>query len=123
MQRILVVEDDGLQSFVIARILDQAGYETIGPCLTLRQACTALELYKIDAALLDVGSGEGFAVVLADHLSETGIPVAFIDGYSTRGLLPKHRSRPYLATPWSDRNLLAILHGILPAVNRDRLAS
>jgi CheY-like chemotaxis protein len=113
MQRVLVVEDNGPRAFIIARILDRAGYETIGPCLTLRQASTGLELCKVDAAVFDIGSDEGFSAILADHLSKAGIPFAFVGGHSPRRLPERHRIRPYLAEPWSDRNLVAILHGIL----------
>ena len=68
-------------------------------------------------------SASGFCPVLADRLSEAGIPFGFISGYGPHVLSAQFRLRPYLAKPWSDQDLVTVLHGMVASVNRDKIAS
>jgi hypothetical protein len=56
-KRVLVVEDDYLVAMEIARALERAGAEVIGPAPTVEAALDALEQTAPDGAILDINQG------------------------------------------------------------------
>jgi DNA-binding response OmpR family regulator len=79
---ILIVEDDALLGFDLASVLQQRGYEVIGPCPDEESAREALTAKPAGAAFLDVNLGDGrTSFGLAAALQEKGVPFVFLTGY------------------------------------------
>lgn len=78
--RVLLVEDDVLVADVLAHILEDAEYEVDGPHLSLSEGMAALADHLPDCALIDVRLNDQDAFLLADDLTQYGIPFAFCTG-------------------------------------------
>ncbi|NJO03880.1 MAG: response regulator [Bacteroidia bacterium] len=78
--RILIVEDDPLQSLKIAKSLREMGYEVAGQAMTADEAIFFLERELPDLALIDINltgqAGNTRGIALAGQNSPT-IPSAF----------------------------------------------
>jgi hypothetical protein len=79
-KRVPVVEDDYLVAMEIARALERAGAEVIGPAPTVEAALDALEQTAPDGAILDINLGAKMAFSVADALLASGIPSIFATG-------------------------------------------
>jgi CheY-like chemotaxis protein len=80
-KRVLVVEDDYLVAMEIARALERAGAEVIGPAPTVEAALDALEQTAPDGANLDVNQGRKLPSRWPTHSWARGIPSIFATGY------------------------------------------
>jgi PAS domain S-box-containing protein len=87
-RRILVVEDEYFLATDIARALQGAGAEVLGPSPTEEAARAALGLGRPDAVVVDINLGQGPSFKLAEDLKEEGIPFLFVTGYD-RGAIPE----------------------------------
>lgn len=83
-KRVLVVEDDYLVAMDIARALERAGAEVIGPAPAVDAALDALEQMLPDAAILDINLGGEMAFPVADALLARGVPFVFATGYDAQ---------------------------------------
>ena len=83
-KRVLVVEDDYLVAMDIARALERAGAEVIGPASAVEAALAALEQTVLDGAILDINLGGEMAFPVADALMARGIPFIFATGYDAQ---------------------------------------
>jgi CheY-like chemotaxis protein len=80
--RILVLDDQMLVGMDVAMMLEDWGYEPVGPYSRLSQALQAVDKDPPDAAILDVNLGNGeTSLPLAHHLSDKDIPFMFLTGY------------------------------------------
>jgi len=81
-QRILIVEDDSLIALELASALTGAGWEVVGPVLSLREGLTLMqERLPLDAAILDVNLAGRSVYPLAEALRARGVPFVFCTGY------------------------------------------
>ena len=81
-QSVLVVEDEALIALMLEEMLDELGYEMIGPAATNEEAIRLAHAARIDVALLDINLGrDGDSRVVAEVLKSRGIPFAFVTGY------------------------------------------
>ena len=87
-QRVLVVEDEPLIAAEIAAMLEQAGFEIIGPAACVTEALSLLERENCDTAVLDVNLGRETSEPVAQVLIRNGTPFVVISGY-TREQLPR----------------------------------
>lgn len=85
--RILVVEDDYLQSITLALALEDQGSDVVGPCADIQSSLRALDASPIDAAILDIRLGRDLVYDVADRLSGRNVPFMFVTGYEP-GYLP-----------------------------------
>ena len=81
---ILVAEDEAMIAMAIEMDLEDAGYEVVGPCLTLQACLEALETQKIDAAVLDVDLAGYDVFPVAKELEERGTHFVFHTGRGQR---------------------------------------
>ena len=99
---VLIVEDDGLQAWDLARTVAKAGFEAVGPYKDCRSALALLEDFVPDAALLDIRLGGGETVKpVADALCGLGVPFAFVTAYPSDRMLilGEHVTAPVYAKP------------------------
>ncbi len=112
--RILVVEDDFLLALRLEMLLDDAGYDVVGPAARLDQALALIKREAVDAAILDVNLNGTMVFPLADALARQGAPFLFLTAYGDDQVYPEHlRGRPRLSKPQDDNGILRVLRGLL----------
>jgi CheY-like chemotaxis protein len=111
--RILIVEDEPLVAIDIASVLENFGYQIVGPAGTAAAALSLLASEGCDAAILDIRLGQETSQDVALELAQGGIPFVILSGYS-----PKEANFPSeaaaLAKPFQPQKLLAELQRCLP---------
>ena len=104
-KRLLVVEDDAMVATTIADILEDAGYEVIGPVRNVAEALNAVEVDGPDAAILDFTLNRANTLALAEVLAKRGLPVLFVTGNVAEFLLEERGGARYLQKPFQDFEL------------------
>lgn len=115
-KRILVVEDDALLGLDIVEQLENAGFEVIGPAISVAKAFRMMEEAGCDAAVLDVNLGKETAEPVAIELRARGTPFIVLSGYSSDQHPPGFRGAPSLSKPARPDDLLALLSKSLDEV-------
>ena len=109
--RILVVEDDPIISFDIAKQLRNLDYEVLGQAYDAEAALEILAAKQPDLVLLDIDLGGGKnGIDIAQHLQREGtIPFIFLTSFADRGTLSKAKeTQPsgYIVKPFKEQDLL-----------------
>ncbi|HEX9932419.1 MAG TPA: response regulator [Allosphingosinicella sp.] len=112
-KRILIVEDEPIVALALQDMLEDLGYEVIGPAFRVPPALALAESEAIDAAILDVNMGDGDSYGVAERLRARGIPYLFATGYGREGLEPGHEETPVLQKPYRDAQVEAELKRML----------
>src|SRR5690349_2848733 len=76
--RALIVEDNTPPADTLCDLLEEAGWEQVGPSATVASALDLIEQTKIDAAILDVRLAGEKSFPVAYALRERGIPLVFL---------------------------------------------
>jgi DNA-binding NtrC family response regulator len=122
--RVLVAEDCFLIAEDIAEMLRAHGCRVLGPFARLRPAQPVVEAEPLDGALLDLWLADGFCFPLAEILDARLVPFVFLSGYGDAEILPaKFRSRPFIAKPFHESELLELVRrefACLPATRPGR---
>lgn len=104
-QRILVLEDAWLIAEELAILLQDLGYEVVGPVANNVQALMLIASEHVDAALLDVTLGDEKSFPVAKVLIKRDIPFLFRAGHAQTDLPPPFSSRPIVAKPFWESTL------------------
>lgn len=112
--RVLVVEDTHLVAMELEQILSTAGYEVVGPAMSLEKGLQLAGQERIDAAVLDVNLAGKLVFPLAERLEQERVPVLFCTGYD-RQILAGSRfdSHPCLGKPFAAATLLSAVRDLL----------
>jgi DNA-binding response OmpR family regulator len=113
--RVLIVEDEFLAAILLEEELRAAGWETVGPFFTLRQARSAIENEEFDLAVLDINLNGEMVYPLARDLLARGIPFIFLSGYATRDLPKEFQDHPRLSKPFDPIALRQRIEGVAGA--------
>lgn len=100
LPRVLVVEDEWIIAEQIATVLEDAGYEVIGPVGRVKEALVLLECGRIDAALIDINVHGDRSFEFAGALAAASIPFAFLSGYTAAEVPAWLRDRPLMQKPF-----------------------
>lgn len=76
-RRVLIAEDHPLVAYAIARAVEDADGEVVGPVSTVEEGLSLLRQAKVDAAILDVGLADRDVGPIAASLLEQGAVVVF----------------------------------------------
>lgn len=76
--RILVVDDEALVAFDVADQCEAAGFDVIGPALTLKQGMALVDAGNPSVALLDINLRDELVWPLARLLRQRSVPIVFI---------------------------------------------
>lgn len=113
--RVLIVEDDPIIALDMIYSLEDAGAETIGPCVTTARALAQIADDAPDVAILDVDIGSEDSGPVARVLRARGIPFVFHTGTLPQGnQLLAESDAPVLGKPTRPDDLLAALKSVLP---------
>jgi len=94
-----VVEDEWIIAEQIATVLEDSGYEVIGPVGRVKEALALLERGRIDAALIDMNVHGDRSFEFAGALVAASIPFAFLSGYTAAEVPSWLRDRPLMQKP------------------------
>lgn len=82
--KVLILDDQQLIAYSLAAILEENGFEVVGPYANISSALEGVETLNPDVAILDINMGDGTtSEPLADILMEKDIPFAFVTGYGS----------------------------------------
>ncbi len=113
-RRILIVEDEYLVADYLALLLEDLGYEPVGPVPTVPEALAAVAREKLDAALLDANLAGKTSAPIAAALAARGIPFIVVTGYGNLNLgHPALQQAPRVNKPFTAADLAAMLAKIL----------
>jgi CheY-like chemotaxis protein len=110
--RILVVEDEAMISLLIEDMLEELGYDIVGPASRLDHALNHALQADIDVGLLDINVKGQVVFPVADVLEFRGIPFIFATGYGDSALPERFRGRPTLSKPFALEALGKALNAI-----------
>ena len=106
MYRVLIVEDEYLVASYISMILEDLGYELVGPVPTIPEAMAAIANEKLDAVLLDANLGGVSSGPIAAELSARGLPFVVVTGYGDLELSSAAlQSAPRVKKPFTPTDL------------------
>jgi len=106
-QRILLVEDEYLVGEDLRYIIEQAGFQVIGPFDTSEAALGAMDSGTLDGAVLDVRLHDNStSVAVARELLLRGLPFLVLTAYERQIVPPEMRKAPYLAKPYLRASLV-----------------
>ncbi|MGP1346414.1 MAG: response regulator [Phycisphaerales bacterium] len=116
IKRVLLVEDEFLVALSIKTMLENMGFEVIGPAASIEDAMRMLDDAAVDAAVLDINIIGGTSVPIARLLQVQSRPFVFVTGYqSPSHLLPNGlKSITRLTKPVEERALSAALRSAMP---------
>ena len=100
-------------AMLLEDMLQDLGYEVVGPAGRLAAAIALAEGEALDGAILDVNlAGEPIYPVV-EALVRRNVPFVFSTGYGSAGVEPAFRDRPVLQKPFAQADLEAKLRGAL----------
>jgi DNA-binding response OmpR family regulator len=108
-KRVLVVEDDALLGLDIAAQLADAGFDVVGPAVSVASAFRLMDETCCDVAVLDVNLGSETSEPVAIELRTRATPFIVLSGYSSEQHPPGFHGAPTLAKPARPEDLVAIL--------------
>jgi len=111
--RVLVVEDQMMLGMYIVNLLEDAGCTAVGPVAHVVTALPIALHEPLDAALLDVFLIDETVLPIAQALERRGIPFALISAYARDHIPTVLRTRPYLAKPFMDREIRALVSDLV----------
>jgi DNA-binding response OmpR family regulator len=116
-KRVLVVEDDALIALDIARQLADAGFQVVGPAVSVARALRLIGDHGCDIAVLDVNLGNReTSEAVAHALRARSTPFIVLSGYMREQHPPGLQGAPVLAKPADPSHLVALVQSCIDAV-------
>jgi DNA-binding response OmpR family regulator len=111
-----VVEDDVLVSMTMTEMLEDLGYEVLGPAASRAEAMVLIDRSApIDAALLDLTLQDGQSYEVAARLARQDVALVFVSGRSSRAVgACRYPGASVLPKPFSMKGLADLLSRIAP---------
>ncbi len=108
--RVLIVEDDPIVASMMEVVVEDFGYQIVGPAFNFQSALRSAHTEEVDFALLDFDLGNGRdAAPIASVLAERGIPFAFTTGNCPAIIRKLFADAPVVSKPIDDDELLDLL--------------
>lgn len=113
--RVFVVEDEVFVAYEMHDILEELGFEVVGPALNAEDAQKLARTAQIDAAFLDVNLGGGkTSEPTAAILRERGVPFVFVTAYTPDQITFRTSDDEVLEKPVTTRKVFETLQKVLP---------
>ena len=113
-RRILVIEDEYFLADEIARAVQLAGAEVVGPISNTRDGLAVLaEGGPIDAAVLDINLQGEMIYPIASMLRARNIPFAFTTGYDKAAIPREFQDVQHWEKPFDPAALARVLVGLV----------
>ncbi len=115
---ILAVEDEAMIALELEDMLEELGYEVIGPAATIEAALQLLERSSPDAAVVDANLGGETAKPIVDALRAEGVPVVLASGYEAHELRSFGLEGHLVRKPYNTLDLAKALEAVCAAPPR-----
>ena len=112
-QRILVVEDEVLLALTMAQVLEDGGFDVVGPVGSVEMALQLIASNGCDAAVLDINLTRETVEPVAYALKQLGVPFMTVTGYSRTQRPVVFAGSPTLSKPADAREVIAALRSLL----------
>lgn len=96
---IMLVEDETVVALAVNDSLIDLGFSVVGPFGRVSDACRALQVSQVDAAILDVNLDGEMVYALAKMLHDRKIPFVFATGYGAESIEAGFEHVPVLQKP------------------------
>jgi DNA-binding NtrC family response regulator len=107
--RILVAEDEALIALELEQILENLGYEVVGPLSRVDEVLQQAERGGFDGALLDINLRGRQIFEILPKLMGLGLKLIITSGYDDLTLFPPaFRAVPRIAKPFHEKELRRI---------------
>jgi DNA-binding response OmpR family regulator len=104
--KVLIVEDDTMLAWNLEYLVQNAGYDVVGPTGHLKDAVKLAQTSEIDAALLDIRLAQDELVFpAAEVLKKRGVPFIFTTAFSREVARTNGYKEPTLLKPL-DRSVI-----------------
>jgi CheY-like chemotaxis protein len=113
MPRVLLLDDEPLITMLLEDVLEQLGYEIVGPAHTVAVALGLIEATPPDAAILDMNLGKEFSYPAADALRARRIPFMFLTGYIAPGIDARFHNELVMTKPFDFEKVRQALNHLL----------
>ena len=114
-RRIFLVEDEVIVAMDMADMLQEMGFEVVGPAVHLEEGEELARTAEIDAAFLDVNLGEHkTSKPIAQILRDRGIPFIFVTAYTPEQVTFRTSDERVLRKPVTSEDMLRTLRQLLP---------
>jgi CheY-like chemotaxis protein len=113
--KVLIVEDEMLLQMQMQMLVEDLGYEVVGPFAAVASALEALEADGADCALLDVSLRGETSWPVADALAAKGAPFALTSGRNASDIEPRFAGRPVFMKPVDENRVKRFLVEIAAA--------
>ena len=121
--RVFVVEDEVFVAYEMNDMLEELGFEVVGPALNAEDAQKLARTAEIDAAFLDVNLGGGkTSEPTAMILRERGVPFVFVTAYTPDQITFRTSTDAVLEKPVTSKKVYETLQNVLPHLETDGTA-
>lgn len=104
MPRILIVEDEPIVALNYAWILEEAGYDILGPVGTIGKGIEIIEREQLDGAVLDIDLSGVPVDPIIEALKQRGLPYLFVSAFP--GMVGPYRDALFLDKPCTAAQLI-----------------
>ena len=117
---VFVVEDEVFVAYEMNDMLEELGFEVVGPALNAEDAQKLARTAEIDAAFLDVNLGGGkTSEPTAKILRERGVPFVFVTAYTPDQITFRTSTDAVLEKPVTNKKVYETLQKVLPHLETD----
>ena len=113
--RVLVVEDEFILALTLEAMIQELGWDMVGPVPQLAEAIRVARIEQLDGAVLDVNINEEMVFPVADILRARRIPFVFATGYGAAMLPPEYRDAPRVQKPYGTADLKRLIEPLFAA--------
>ena len=95
-----------LVAMLVEEMVQELGYQVVGPAMTLDKALQLIEQAPFDCAILDINLGHGvISAPIAQKLEARGIPFLYASGYGSKEAIDGIGERIILKKPFLPQDL------------------
>ncbi len=109
---VLAVEDEGMIAMELEDMLEDLGYEVLGPAATVEDACALMRVSVPDVAVIDMNLAGASALPVLQALEAAGVPFVLASGYEKSELKTFGLDGPLVKKPYSARDLARAFHAV-----------
>jgi CheY-like chemotaxis protein len=109
---VLLVEDEFLVALGLESMIEDLGFDILGPVSSTEEAMELIGKTRPDAAILDVDLGRETSFALAEHLQKSRVPLVFCTGVKVE--CPESlKDVPMLIKPHVQEKIDDLLRGMI----------
>ena len=108
-RRVLVAEDEAVESLMIHDLLTESGFVVVGPAVSTKEALSLIEQEAVDCAVLDIKLVDGPSPAVAEALAARGIPFVVTTGCDGKAIHPAYNGAPILRKVFMPEELIEVL--------------